>query len=71
MTGIAFIIILIIALWMTGVILKMIGKRTAMSYVKENYSEIDLTYQIPSFQLCMETILSAFLMQKVILIISD
>ncbi|WP_418667729.1 hypothetical protein [Allofournierella sp.] len=43
--GIVAIIILIIALWITGVIPKMIGKQTAISYVNENYSGIGLTYK--------------------------
>ena len=43
--GIAASIILIIALWINGVIPKMIGKQAAIRYVKENYSEIGLTYQ--------------------------
>lgn len=46
---IAVVILLIAVLWITGVIPQMIGKQTAMSYVKENYSEMNLTYNTIEF----------------------
>lgn len=60
MIGIAAIILLIIALWLTGVIPKMIGKQTAISYVKENYSEIDLTYQGIEFSTVYDDYIASF-----------
>jgi hypothetical protein len=58
--GIVAIILLIIALWITGVIPKMIGKQTAISYVKENYSEIDLTYQGIEFSTVYDDYIASF-----------
>lgn len=58
--GIAAIIILIIALWITGVIPKMIGKQAAIRYVKENYSEIDLTYQNIEFSTAYDDYIVSF-----------
>ena len=58
--GIAAIIILIIALWVTGVVPKMIGKQTAISYVKENYGEIGLTYKNIAFSTMYDDYIVSF-----------
>lgn len=43
--GAALVFTLVVALWITGVIPKMIGKQAAMGYVNETHGEIGLTYQ--------------------------